>query len=513
MRTACKYQPRQPRRPLAIAVAVALGIAAVPAGAITVTDGGDNGTGSTCTLRQAINLASTGATTSACTAGASIDVIDFAPALAGATIGLSAGELEIKEYGLSIDGSGQIIDAQGNSRVLYVDGDATLNDLTFTGGSAQATSAGPAMVARGGGIYLERAGTLELTNVAVINNTAARHGGGIFAEYLSQLTLTHSRVSGNTAQDKGGGILAYSDQLEVSDSTINNNQAINGYGGGILVSALDGQATIAGSSIIGNTAGGLGGGIRAKLGGNGSLEILDTTVAGNHTDAQRGGGLDLAVSSIAIGNSTIRGNTAKYRGAGLSVRPVFIYDIFLGPQNHPFDLSVVGSTVTGNATTYTGSTYTSSGAGIFADMNVTSYLGTSSASIANTIVAGNSAQASPDIAASDPGSPDITAQASLLGTALQSWFGGAGLGNVFHDDPGLGPLTTNGGPTWTMVPQSGSPALDAGDNSLIPVGLSHDQRGVSFPRIYHAVVDIGAVEANAVDRDRIFHDGFDVGTF
>ena len=55
------------------------------------------------------------------------------------------------------------------------------------------------------------------------------------------------------------------------------------------------------------------------------------------------------------------------------------------------------------------------------------------------------------------------------------------------------PLANYGGPTETMPPMVGSPAIDAGSNSLIPSGVTTDQRGL--PRIANGTVDIGAVEA------------------
>lgn len=63
-------------------------------------------------------------------------------------------------------------------------------------------------------------------------------------------------------------------------------------------------------------------------------------------------------------------------------------------------------------------------------------------------------------------------------------------------DPLLGPLQNNGGPTMTMSPLTGSPAIDAGVNALavMPDGtlLTTDQRG--YARIVGASVDKGAYE-------------------
>jgi hypothetical protein len=59
-------------------------------------------------------------------------------------------------------------------------------------------------------------------------------------------------------------------------------------------------------------------------------------------------------------------------------------------------------------------------------------------------------------------------------------------------DPLLAPLDDYGGPTLTMLPLSGSPAIDAGGATT----LTFDQRG--FTRVVGARVDIGSVETGNV---------------
>ncbi len=68
-------------------------------------------------------------------------------------------------------------------------------------------------------------------------------------------------------------------------------------------------------------------------------------------------------------------------------------------------------------------------------------------------------------------------------------------------NPLLGPLADNGGLTQTMALLPGSPAIDAGSNSLAvdPATnqiLANDQRGPGFPRIVGQSVEIGAYEFN-----------------
>jgi hypothetical protein len=64
--------------------------------------------------------------------------------------------------------------------------------------------------------------------------------------------------------------------------------------------------------------------------------------------------------------------------------------------------------------------------------------------------------------------------------------------SLTNGDPQLAALGDYGGPTPTMPPLAGSPAIDAGDDSVTN-SLATDQRG--FPRRAGAHVDIGAVES------------------
>jgi len=77
---------------------------------------------------------------------------------------------------------------------------------------------------------------------------------------------------------------------------------------------------------------------------------------------------------------------------------------------------------------------------------------------------------------------------------------GVQTGNIIGQDPKLGPLAKNGGPTQTMALLPGSPAIDAGNPAKPGSGKGAcevtDQRGT--PRgatgAGKAVCDIGAFE-------------------
>ena len=59
-------------------------------------------------------------------------------------------------------------------------------------------------------------------------------------------------------------------------------------------------------------------------------------------------------------------------------------------------------------------------------------------------------------------------------------------------DPRLGSLDSNGGPTQTHALLESSPAIDAGDPTVLDTDPITDQRGL--PRVSGARVDIGAFE-------------------
>jgi hypothetical protein len=63
--------------------------------------------------------------------------------------------------------------------------------------------------------------------------------------------------------------------------------------------------------------------------------------------------------------------------------------------------------------------------------------------------------------------------------------------DFISEDPLLGELANNGGPTLTHAIPVASPAIDSGSNLL---NLANDQRGATFPRTIGGTVDIGAFE-------------------
>lgn len=253
--------------------------------------------------------------------------------------------------------------------------------------------------------------------------------------------------------------------------------------------------TITGGDVIGFGSAGVGGGIF----NSGTLSVTNSTISGNMVDAD-GGGIFNDRGTVNVTNSTISGNVAiggNFAGIGGG--------IFNGGT-----LSVTNSTISGNQAS-------GGGGGIYADgdvVNVTN--STISGNMAasgggilravgavnarNSIIAGNTAGASgPDFSGTL-----ISQGYNLIGNTSFASIGGITTGNILNQNPLLGPLTDNGGPTQTHALLPGSPAINAGNNALAldpnNQPLTTDQRGPGFPRTLAGTVDIGAFE-DSCNRD------------
>jgi predicted outer membrane repeat protein len=298
---------------------------------------------------------------------------------------------------------------------------------------------------QGGGIF--GPGTVTLTNSAVIRNTSAHDGGGLTTNTVN---LTNSIVSGNTAIAGDGAVDAVT--VNLTNSTVSGNTAFSSGGiSGVTV-------TLTNSTVSGNTAiGGDGGGISGD-----TVTLTNSTVSGN-TAKGNGGGID--APTVTLTNSTVSGNTAvSANGGGIDA----------------ITLTLLNVTVTDNSAKVGGGVLLRNG-------------GTSS--VRNTIIAGNQV-------AFDGVNPDVAGLFTSGGhNLIGDGTGGGGFANGTKADqvgtaanpidPRLGPLANNGGPTQTHALLAGSPAIDRGDNTLVP---ATDQRGGGFLRSVGGVTDIGAFE-------------------
>jgi Concanavalin A-like lectin/glucanases superfamily len=423
-------------------------------------------------LRQAVQAANNNSSTPT--------IITFSPAVFSThkTITLLQGELTLnntKEPTTIIGPEpGITISAHHNSNVFsggvfFVSAKnvkVALSKMTITGGFGH----GDEVTTDGGGIYNE--GTMMLTNVTVSGNSAQSDGepclgGGIYNQG-GTMVLTNSTVSGNSLSGTpdegsfGGGIYNSGGMMTLKNVIVSGNSS-DFDGGGIDNSG--GTMTLMNSTVSGNSGGGGGGGIE----NGGKMTLTDSTVSGNTVGGAfrysytygYGGGIDNG-GTLTLTNSTVSGNSAGSGGGGIE-------------NDAKMTLTLTNSTVSGNSA--------DTGGGIDNDSGTVKP--------ANSIIAGNTGGSS---------DPDVSGPITSLGHNLigktngsTGWIATDLTGNITHPlNANLGALGSNGGPTKTLLPQTGSPAINAGSNALIPSGITTDQRGL--PRISGGTVDIGAVE-------------------
>ena len=379
------------RAPLALALAAALGVAALPgmaqAATYTVTSAGDAGSGTctaTCTLRDAVAAATSGS-----------DTVTFASTLSGDTITLdiaNKGHIAIT-HNLTIQGpganlltvSGGNVATSANGGIFYTSGYAlSISGITLADGNT---------TGYGGALMAVSSPNVTLSQVALVNNHAK--GGGGFYERRGAFMVTHSTISGNSAGSFGGGFCSQYGAVTLTDSTVAGNSA-------------------------GSVGSGSGGGfyMRGAL-----LTVNSSTISGN--SSQAGSGFELNAFSGSLTNSIVSANS------------------------NPLEQFL--STGQGQTTTLTVS---------YSLINGSYYVGNG---------------------ATFSGSHLITGQ-----------------------DPKLGTLAYNGGPTQTLALLPGSPAIDAGSNGTCE---TTDQRGVTRPDGKPG--GSGTCDMGAFEVDTIFANGFE----
>jgi len=157
-------------------------------------------------------------------------------------------------------------------------------------------------------------GSLGLQGITVSGGSATAdpgtQGGGILAH--GNLTLVASTVTGNTASGIGGGIaVAAGAVAQLTAGTVSANQASDG--AGIHVSA-SGRLTVTSGSVTDNTATFTGGG----LANFGSTVLTSSTIRDNTTDTFEGGGIYTATGPLTVTGGSIAENTAATYGGGIA---------------------------------------------------------------------------------------------------------------------------------------------------------------------------------------------------
>ena len=350
------------------------------------------------------------------------------------------------------------------------DGKFTLDGVTVSGSTG----------AYGGALYAGNDGELEIIDSTFENNTATTNGGAVYIYNDNDATISGSTFTNNESLADGGAIFGEIHyNVTIVDCTITGNSAADD-GGGLAFYAKkpDNVLSITDTTIDANDAGDLGGGLKIDAQDPLIVSITNSTVSNNTAQTDAGILFDEGGITATINNSTISANAALYGSGG----------VYIGSGS---SLTVNQSTISANSSagTYTGT----DGGGIQLGDN------TSVVTLSGSIVSGNSSgvAGAADFGlysslASDTAS--ITATNSLIGE-VDSRITVNGTNNVSSTNPMLGALANNGGPTKTMALLTGSPAIDAGPNPVATfTGNEFDQRGAGYARVVGGLVDIGAFE-------------------
>ena len=414
------------------------------------------------------------------------------------------GDVEISGA-VTIVGNGATIEQTCDDRVLYTQDEITLQSVTVTGGIID----GP--------------------------------GGGLFQDSDSPITLGDVTFTGNTSAD-GGGVATFGD-VAMTGSTFTDNQVLGGGdGGGLKVFSDVAVVTIDGSTFSGNSAGGWGGAFEQEGGeidGGASRGLrahrhqlvdrrqhreLRRCRRSRHRGrrdhhhrplhrlrelgrpGRRGRFLHREHDLLGERQHLLGQHLGKRRQCGARIGHLRVRELHRHGEHRRLvrrrdrrrRLSLVHVTMTNNTSlgAIEPDALSSRGLGALAVEGDAANIVTDSLTSADSVVAQplgavNCAGGEPQMAAAAISSTDGGYNFS---DDTSCGFVAATSSQKTPNDPMLGALANNGGPTQTLLPLAGSPLLDA-----IPpaaCGANVDQRGVTRPQ--GTGCDIGAVEVEAL---------------
>ena len=423
------------------------------------------------------------------------------------------GDREASEAGASGDGLGGAVYNAGSltMRDCRVSGNFSSGGLLRYSGWASSSYPG---VGRGAGVY--NTGDVALVSSELSSNSAQggplqdntrrydASGGALFNSAGATARIEGCTLRLNQAQAiyrSEGGAVTNRGTLRVSASAFSGNEALDAGG---AIANPSGNAAIEGSSFSGNISKGIGGAISNAISTDSYdpdspsavLSVRGCTLENN--TGRSGGGI-FNGARMSLLSSTLSGNQAGSGGGAITetraVSDIANCTLHLNSATEGGGLSSRGRTSL-RACTLVGNSATYFGGGLQGHGDLT---------LDGTLIALNSAQYGPDVAASLSsrghnliGLADARStgwkSSDLLGTPAAPLSPGVQL-----DAQGLPALTDNGGSVKTVALTAQSPALDAG-----AVLLDEDARGLARPSDSSAPnapsgdgSDIGAVEMQA----------------
>lgn len=476
------------------------------------------GSGAGCGLREAIQASNTDAPFGGCPAGSGGDVIVLGTGLTydltrcGTDDDNSAGDLDVLDATLTLNGGGSTIRQTCDAaRVVQHNtaGNLTLNNVVVTGGNGEA------------GTGVDTAGALSGDGLTVIDNPGNGAGSaGINTD--GSVTLTNATVSNNSTSGDlcCAGVNAGAD-VSLTDSVVSNNTTESACCTGVIADNIDLVRTV----VEGNSTGGdcCAGAIGANI------NLVDSAVVNNDSPDECCVGV--VGDAITLVNSYVNDNDAGQCCAGAIGDEIALLNSEVVNNSSTGeccvgvigdDITMIGSTVSMNrigdvdlgacCLGVVGDNIRAVNSTISFNVNAgpddccNGVIASGSLELLYVTIAGNR---SGDGGATVSGDT-LESYGSLLtgeGQVCDIASGTTSLGyNLVGDDtcglddptdgpvddPLLGPLADNGGPTRTHLPLDGSPLIDNIPTADCFPDVNVDQRGVTRPQF--GGCDTGSVE-------------------
>jgi parallel beta-helix repeat protein/predicted outer membrane repeat protein len=203
-----------------------------------------------------------------------------------------------------IDGcdSHRVFRAQNNNEI------PTISGFTIQNGSAN----------HGAGIYLYNASVNIMYNTITQNQASGittSRGGGMYI-YNASPNIFYNAITENKSSH-GGGINIWGESSpQIEHNNIQNNHAVEAWGGGIYINSLTGTPSIKHNTISNNTAMKGGGAIYTYS----CSPVIESNPNISENEAKKfGGGIYIEYGSSMVRNNVIHDNTAELNGGGIFI--------------------------------------------------------------------------------------------------------------------------------------------------------------------------------------------------
>lgn len=258
----------------------------------------------------------------------------------GAIYSLGGGETVISGSGFSENR------ASNGGAIGNLHNDLVVINSTFSSNVASGTGGNPGNGGNGGAIYIDGVSqSVNMCGVRILGNTGNAHGGGVFRvsnDLVGSHLIDRSTIDGNRVTDtsvsSAGGLYLQGVEISISNSTVSRNTA--NYGGGMFVGPGS-TLNMLNSTVAENEAvDSLGGGMVISDGVTGLIK--NVTLANNRaSDSDSFAAATVGGAGVTMQNTLVDGHSAGNGYNPISCRAAFLEGS--GNQQFPVDRSGAGS--------------------------------------------------------------------------------------------------------------------------------------------------------------------------